>query len=191
MDELKSLLKKNRSYRRFDASVKIPDETLRDFVEMTRYVASARNMQPLKYVLCNDEETKAQLFPFLAWAGYLKDWAGPSETERPSAYIVVCEETALADAHTLFDAGLAVQSMLLCAVQKDLGGCIIGAFNKEKVRELLHVSEEYALLYVLALGKPAETVVTEDVKDTIRYWRDENGVHHVPKRELNHLIINR
>lgn len=191
MNELKDLLQKNRSYRRFDASVKVPEETLREFVETTRYVASARNMQPLRYVLCNDEETKARLFPFLAWAGYLKDWAGPSETERPSAYIVVCEETLLADAHTLFDAGLAVQSILLCAAEKGLGGCIIGAFNKVKVRELLDIPEGYTLLYVLAIGKPVETVVIEDLKDDIKYWRDENGVHHVPKRELNNLIINR
>lgn len=191
MTEIKKILQQNRSYRRYDASVKVSEETLVQLVEVTRYVASARNMQPLRYVLCNEDKLNDQLFAFLAWAGYLKDWSGPAVNERPSAYIIVCKEVELADAHTLFDAGLAVQSILLRATEEGLGGCIIGAFNKLKVKELLNISDRYDLLYVIAVGKPSETIVLEDMKDNIKYWRDENDIHHVPKRKLNDLIINR
>lgn len=187
---IKHLLEQNRSYRRFDSSVPIAREVLTGLVELTRFTASARNMQPLRYVLCDEKELNQQIFPLLAWAGYLRDWAGPSDAERPVAYIVVCKEIGLADGHVLFDAGIAVQSILLGAVEKGLGGCIIGAVNRSKLQTVLKLSDKYEILYVIALGKPLETIVIDDFEgESIKYWRDEEEVHHVPKRKLNDLII--
>lgn len=187
---IRTLLERNRSYRRFDPSVTISSEQLRRWTDLTRYAASARNMQPLRYVLSSEKELNDRIFPLTAWAGYLKDWPGPAEDERPAAYIIMCKETALADAHTLFDAGLAAQSILLGATEEGFGGCIIGAVNRSKLREVLNLPEAYEILYVIALGKPAETVVIEELADNdIKYWRDENSVHHVPKRKLNDLIL--
>lgn len=187
---IKHLLKQNRSYRRFDPSVTISREVLVELIELTRFAASARNMQPLRYVLCYEKEQCEQIFPLLSWAGYLRGWAGPSDCERPGAYIVVCKETSLADAHVLFDAGVAVQSILLGAVEKELGGCIIGAVNRVELSMVLDLPAEYEILYVVALGKPAETILIENFDGgSIKYWRDEENVHHVPKRRLNDLII--
>lgn len=189
--EINNLIKKNRSYRRFDSSFALSDAQLAGLVELTRYTASARNMQPLRYLPVTGKQATDRIFPLLAWAGYLPDWPGPAENERPTAYLVVCKESALADGHTLFDAGIATQTILLGAVEMGLGGCIIGAVNKSRLKEVTGLPDRYEILYVVALGKPTEEVVIDDLSDngSIKYWRDEKQVHHVPKRKLNDLII--
>lgn len=187
---IRTLLERNRSYRRFAPETPLTNAQLENWIELTRYTASARNMQPLRYAVCTKKSVNAAVFPLLAWAGYLKNWAGPAENERPAAYIVQCKESALADSHVLFDAGLAAQAILLAATEAGYGGCIIGAIDKPKLKALLGLSDTYEILYVIALGKPAETIVVEETDGRdIRYWRDQDDVHHVPKRKLNDLIL--
>jgi len=187
---IRDLIVKNRSYRRFHEEFVIKHETLRELVDLARLSASAANLQPLRYILSCDPEQNALIFAHLAWAMYLKDWHGPPEGERPSAYIVILEDTQVA--HPLrCDHGIAAQSILLGATEKGLGGCIIGAINKPKLREALKIPERYEILLVLALGKPKETVVIEPLQPhgDIKYWRDSKGVHHVPKRALDDIIL--
>ncbi|MGC9522316.1 MAG: nitroreductase family protein [Anaerolineae bacterium] len=187
---LKDLIAKSRSYRRFDESVSIPMETLRELVELARLSPSASNRQPLKFVLVNDCEINAQIFPCLAWAGFLKDWGGPAEGERPSAYVVILGDTEISK-NPAVDEGIAAQSMMLGAAEKGFGGCMVGSIQRDRLRELLDIPERYEILLVLALGKPAETVVIDRVGEDgdIAYWRDQNDVHHVPKRTLDELIL--
>jgi nitroreductase len=186
---IKDLILKNRSYRRFHQETALPMELLREMVDAARLSSSARNMQPLKYMLFNDPGDCARIFPTLAWAGYLKDWPGPSEGERPSAYIIQLADLELAT-DWWCDDGIAIQSMLLTAVEKGFGGCIIGSVQREKLMALLEIPEHYKILQVLALGEPAEQVVIDPVSEgDIKYWRDEAGIHHVPKRSLEELIL--
>lgn len=186
---MKDLILKNRSYRRFYQDHKIAIETLTDLVELARLSPSGRNLQPLKYYLSADEETNEKIFSTLAWAGYLKDWDGPEEGEKPSAYIVILGDTRLTT-NFMCDHGIVSQSMLLGAVEKGLGGCILASVKREKLKEFLALDDFYDVLLVIALGKPKEEVVIEDVKnEDIKYYRDENQVHHVPKKSLNDLII--
>ncbi len=188
---LSELIKKNRSYRRFDASVRILDETLIELIDLARQASSARNGQALKYLLLNKKEDCDFVFPLLSWAGYLADWDGPSEDERPTAYIVVLKDTEITS-NIHCDHGLAIQNILLGAVEKGFGGCIIGAVKKEAVQSHFNIPEHLEIMYILALGKPSEAVVLEDMKDNdIKYWRDENNIHHVPKRSLEEIIINK
>ncbi len=189
---LTDLILKNRSYRRFYQDVPISLEILRELIGLARLSASARNLQPLRYVLCADRETNAAIFETLAWAGYLKDWPGPVEGERPAAYIVVLHDTTLAgQAYVGVDQGLATQNILLGAVERGLGGCIIASVQRDRLRQILAIPERYDILAVIALGKPKETVVIEPVgpDGDIKYWRDEQQVHHVPKRSLAELIL--
>ena len=187
---LLELITRTRTYRRFDESLQISTDTLRELVNLARLAPSARNAQALKYILINDKINCAKVFPLLAWAGYLTDWKGPAEGERPSAYIIVLNDTTISN-NNYCDDGLAIQNILLGANERELGGCIIGALNKEELRQLFHINDRFEILYVLALGKPAETVVLENMKDgEHKYWRDEHGVHHVPKRSLDEIIIN-
>jgi len=187
---LRDLIAKNRSYRRFYQDVPIDCETLRELVDLARLSASGANRQPLKYILACDPDQNARIFPCLAWAGYLKDWPGPAEGERPSAYIVVLGDTEISPSAGV-DHGIAAQSTLLGATEKGFGGCIIASIRKDDLREALHIPPRYEILLVLALGKPKETVVVEPVgpDGDIKYWRDGEGVHHVPKRALAEIIV--
>lgn len=185
---IRDLIIKNRSYRRFDTSKKISHELLIKWVELARFSASGRNMQSLKFAICNGATIVDKIFPNLGWAGYLTNWKGPDLNERPVAYIVILHDKSISDNY-FCDDGIAAQSILLGAVEDGFGGCLIGTVNKNKVAKVLNLPENLEILLIIALGKPAEHVVLDDVRDgDIKYWRDENEVHHVPKRSLAELI---
>jgi nitroreductase len=187
--KFRDLAKKNRSYRRFDENFAIEHEILVELVELARWAASGRNAQPLKYYLSNDLSTNELIFSTLEWAGYLKNWR-PAKGERPSAYIIVLLDKRITD-NFYCDDGIAMQNILLGAVEKGLGGCIIRSINKPKLRNFLTVPVYLEIIDVVALGKPVEKIVLKDVgeDDDIRYYRDEEGVHYVPKRTLDELIV--
>lgn len=183
------LIQQNRSFRRFIQGEKIEMDTLAELVGLARLSASGANRQPLKYMIFNDEKNCGRIFPCTMWAGYLEEWDGPVEGERPSAYIIVLGDRSITEGFGV-DHGIAAQSIMLGASEAGFGGCIIGSIRKEELRKALRIDDKYAILLVLALGKPAEKVVIEDIRDgDVRYWRDDNGVHHVPKRKLDELII--
>lgn len=187
---IKDLITRNRSYRRFHQEFEIRHKTLRELVGLARLSASAANLQPLKYILSCDSQRNALIFSCLAWAGYLKDWPGPCEGERPSAYIIILGDTKISQSFGC-DHGIAAQSILMGARDRGLGGCMIGSVRREQLRKDLDVPSRYEILLVLALGKPKETVVIEAVgpNGDIKYWRDSEGIHHVPKRSLDEIII--
>jgi len=183
------LIRKNRSFRRFHEEEPVDVETLRELVNLARLSASAGNMQPLKYILVNETERTAEVFEHLRWAAYLKDWPGPGEGHRPPAYIVVLGDTGITrNFHC--DHGIAAQSILLGAVDRGLGGCIIGSIDREGLMETLSIDKRYEVLLVIAIGRPKEVVVLTEADGNIKYWRDEKGMHHVPKRPLKEVILN-
>ena len=187
---IKDLLLNNRSYRRFFQEHIISIDFLKELVNLARLSPSGRNLQPLKYFFSADVKTNEKIFSTLSWAAYLKDWSGPVEGEKPSAYIVILGDTRLTS-NFMCDHGIASQSILLGAVENGLGGCIFASINRSKLKELLKLEEYFEILLVIALGKPKEIVVIDEVKnDDIKYYRDENQVHHVPKRAIDELIIN-
>lgn len=187
---IKELITKNRSYRRFHQNVPIEAETLRALVDLARLSPSAANLQPLKFILSCEPTKNALIFPNLAWAGYLKHWPGPQEGDRPAAYIIILADKQVS-ASVDCDHGIAAQSILLGAAEKGLGGCILNAVSREGLQKSLNIPPRYEILLVLALGKPNEQAVIEKVGDNgeIKYWRDAAGVHHVPKRSLDDIII--
>ena len=187
---LLDLIKQNRSYRRFDESHSISSTKLREIVACVRYLPSGKNAQSLKYFLSSEKETNDVIFPHLAWAGYLKEWNGPESGERPSAYVVILNDKSISTNYYC-DHGISAQSILLAAVEQGLGGCIIAAVQKEKLHKALSLPDELEILLVLALGKPNENIVIEDLEagGDSKYWRDKNGGHHVPKRSFEELII--
>jgi nitroreductase len=187
---LEDLIKKNRSCRRFVEEEQVSVQTLRGLVNLARLSASAANLQPLKYILSNDPEKNEMIFSCLAWAAYLKDWPGPAEGERPSAYIIVVGDTSLARTFAI-DLGIAAQSILLGAREQGLAGCMVGSIKKDLLADMLALPERFEILLVIALGQPGETVVLEEMPPggDIKYWRDDQGVHHVPKRPLDEIIL--
>jgi len=186
---ISDLVKNTRSCRRF-IEEQISDSTIRNLVDLARLSASGANLQPLKYVISSDKEMNKKIFPNLMWAGYLKDWKGPEEGEKPSAYIIVLGDTEIAKSFGC-DHGIATQNILLGATSLGLGGCIIGAVDRNSLKKDLHIPDRFEILHVIAIGKPKEKIVIETVNEdsNIKYWRDESGVHHVPKRSLDEIII--
>jgi len=157
--KIKELVLKNRSYRRFYQQETVDRGTLMELVDLARLSASGANMQPLKFILCHEAVLNARVFAHLRWAAYLQDWEGPPEGERPSAYIIITGDREIA--------------------------------GKAGLRQELSLPERYEILLVLALGKPKETVIVEPLgpEGDIKYWRDSEGRHHVPKRSLEELIL--
>jgi nitroreductase len=186
---IRDLVVKNRSYRRFDESVRIDPQTLRDLVELARCSATATNRQPLKFMISTEPGRNALIFKTVGFARQL-NWQGPVEGERPAAYIIILGDTEISQSFGC-DHGIAAQSILLGAVEKGLGGVMLGSANKDNLRAALAIPAKYEILLVVALGKPNETVVLETVGPDGKtgYWRDDQGVHHVPKRKLDELIV--
>lgn len=184
------LVRRNRSYRRFDHSFKLSAESLRDLVALARWTPTAGNLQPIKYLLVHEEKGADQLFGLLKWARYLRDWAGPSQDEKPSAYIVLLGDTTIAQVFQ-YDAGIAAQTILLGVIEKGLGGCILTSIDRDRLREAFSIPFHLEILLVIALGKPVEQVLLEDLpsEGSIKYYRTPDGAHHVPKRTLDDLIF--
>lgn len=187
---LADLVRKNRSYRRFYQDQAVSEGTLRELVDLARLTPSGRNVQPLRYLLSWTPEMNAQIFPTLAWAGYLTDWQGPEPGEQPAAYIVILGDKTVSPNFGV-DPGIVAQTMLLGATEKGLGGCIIATVQRVRMAELLKIPERYEIVLVLALGAPKEKVVIETIGEgeDIKYWRDEEHTHHVPKRKLEDIIL--
>ena len=187
---LKDLIFKTRSYRRFDESHYIGLKTLESLIDLARLSPSGANRQPLKYLIYNTPGDCEKIFPSILWAGYLKDWPGPDKGERPSGYIVILGDKSITEVFGI-DHGIAAQSIMLGATETMLGGCIIASIKREELRKDLKIPDKYDILLILALGKPIEKVIIDDIKDDdVKYWRDSEKNHHVPKRNLNELIIN-
>ncbi len=186
---IRELITRNRSYRRFK-EFKIEPDVLKDLVDLARISSSAANLQPLKYILSCDPKRNAMIFPLLTWAAYLRDWPGPREGEKPSAYIIVLGDTRIGGSFEL-DCGIACQSILLGAAEKGLGGCIIGSIQRKKLREVLQIPDYFEIVVIIALGRPGEEISLEEISGNgdIRYWRDDKNIHHVPKRSLDEILI--
>ena len=186
---IKQLITLNRSYRRFDNNYQIETSKLKELIGLARLSASGGNIQPLKFILSCEKHRNAKIFEHLAWAGYLSDWDGPVEQERPSAYIIIVGDTGISKNFGC-DHGIAAQSILLGAVEMGLGGCMVGSIKRDKLREELAIPVQYEILLVIALGKPIEKIVIEPAESgNIKYWRDADGIHHVPKRSVSELLL--
>jgi nitroreductase len=190
----KDLVIKNRSYRGFDFSRKIEREELIDMIECARLTPCGANKQPLKYFIAYNEKTVEEIQSITKWAAGLPQMELPRKGEEPVAYIVICQDLnidkLLKQSQTVI--GIAAQTILLSATDKGLGGCMIGNFNRIKLKKMLSLDENIEPVLLIALGKPIEIVELTDLKqgESTNYFRDDNNKHYVPKRTLNEILIN-
>ena len=185
---LLELVQKARSYRRYDPSKPVSPDTLKALVEAARLTPSAGNLQRLRYLALTEKSDVLALTKEVKWAGYLTDWDGPDETEAPTAYLLLLspEETGVSP----IDVGIAAETILLAAAEKGIGGCMILNFPREELTKRYQLAKKYKIELVISLGVPAEKVELEEMKEgNVRYYRDGNGVHHVPKRPLSEVFL--
>jgi nitroreductase len=189
--EFDSLVRVSRTYRRFDEKHAISPDTMRHLIECARVTPSGGNMQTLRYSCTCSPEWNAKVFSTLAWAGYLPEWGGPKPGERPAGYVVICNDPSLRKVTPEIDVGIAAQTIVLAAASQGLGGCMFGSVRRDRLKELLGLPAGLEVSLVIALGKPVERVVIDEVqKDgSIKYWREPDGTHHVPKRPLSELLL--
>lgn len=190
INRFKDLVLKNRSFRRFSCSKEPGVDVLRELADLATKTPSAGNLQPLRLKLVHKKEDRDRLFKSLFWAAYLKDWDGPEPDEMPGGYIIIAKESSLKGQHYLFDTGITAQTILLGAVEKGLGGCMLASFKADEIKKDF-LGDDYEPVLVIALGEPVEKVVLEPVGEngSIKYYRDESKIHHVPKRQLDDILI--
>lgn len=185
---LLNLVKRARSYRRYDPTKPLSKDDLKAFVEAARLTPSAGNLQRLRYLAVTEKSEVLTLTKEVKWAGYLSDWDGPADSEAPAAYLILLspESTGVSQ----IDVGIAAETILLAAAEAGVGGCMILNFPREALTERYKLVSNYKIELVISLGVPAEKVEIETMKEgNVRYYRDENDVHHVPKRALSEVFL--
>ena len=181
------LILKRRTIRRFKPE-QVTEELLNKLVNAGRLAPSGANLQPLEFIVVNNSELVNKVFPSLKWAGYIAPAGNPPEGKRPTAYVIVLINTEIRSQGGEVDAAAAIENMILAALEDGVGSCWLGAIDRDKLRTLFNIPQNYRVDSVLALGYPDESPVLEEVTDSIKYLNDENGVLHVPKRKLSDIV---
>ncbi|MBQ3005241.1 MAG: nitroreductase family protein [Clostridia bacterium] len=185
----KDLLTKTRSYRNFDSTVTYTKEDMEYLISLTRLTPSAANKQPLKYAYAYKKEDCDKIFPLLSWAGYLEE-KPPYDNNVPTAYILICFDTEISTTTCEMDAGICAQTIVLGAMEKGIGACMLGSMKKDEIKKIFNLPEHIVPRLIVALGKPKETVEIVDAKDgDIKYYRDGKEKHFVPKRTLEEILL--
>ena len=189
---LKDLVLAARSFRKYDQTHEVKEETLRGLIDIARISNSGTNLQPFKYKIVTERSLVDQVFSVTKWGARYKNYSGPADGERATAYIVICCDTRIRTAATAgIDTGIVAELLVLAAWEAGLGSCMIVNFAKDKCRGILGLADHLEPMIVIAFGKPNDTIVLEEIDEgeSTDYYRDENGVHHVPKRKLKDIII--
>jgi nitroreductase len=187
--DIDEVIRKRRTIRRFKQE-DIPLDKLTTLIDYGRLAPAGNNIQSIEYIIVKDKENREKLFPLVNWAGSLpKGERTPEENRRPMAYFIVLINTNIKK-DAPHDVGAAVENILLGAVNLGLGACWMGSINRNKIRSLFQIEEKYKITHVISLGYPDEKSVTEPFEDSFKYWKDENGVMHIPKRDIDDIIIN-
>ena len=190
---IKDLVIKSRSYRGYDESRRVSREELAELVDCARFVPSSVNGQPFKYLLVYEKEQVDRLQPLTGWARALPDMKLPHPGKCPTAFIVICQNTEW-DSNLnryLRDVGAVAQTMLLAATEKGLGGIMIGNFSPDRVAQAMDLPESIVPMLIVAIGRPDEKIVLTEIEEgqSIKYYRDEQDVHYVPKRKLEDILL--
>ncbi len=190
MLDLKQLIDENRSHREFKAGVKIPRERLEAWILNAPHCPAARNLQAIKYMIIDSDEAVAELLPLTFWAASLGKKL-PPEGHGPCAFIVMCHDHTIAPPKSFFymDLGICAQTIMLSATNEGFGGCMIGSASIEAVKALYNLPEHLEPALILGLGAPEDKVVLTTSAGDVKYYRDENNVHYVPKRTLDEIIL--
>lgn len=184
---LYDLITSRRSIRQFK-SEPIPKDILKKLVNAARLAPSAANLQPLEFIVVDDEAIRKEIFSCLRWAAYIAPEGNPKPGQEPVAYVVVLVNRNIRDRGFERDAGAAIENLILAAWEKGIGSCWVISIDRSRVHEILGIPDEYSIDSIVALGYPAEMPLLEDIKDSIKYWKDREGRLHVPKRKLERVI---
>lgn len=187
--DIEDAIYKRRTIRRFKQKI-IPDEILKKIIDFARVAPAASNIQGLEYIIVQTSDMREKIFPLVRWAASLpENERNPEVNRRPTAYIIILVNTNIKESYFDYDIGAAVENMLLGAVKYGLGGCWMGAINAKGIRALFEIPDYYEITHVISLGFPDEESVVEPYNESFKYWKDDKGVMHIPKRALKDIIF--
>lgn len=177
-----------RSIRRFKG-IPVPHQILERCINTARLAPSAANLQPLEYIIVDDDQLLSEVFSTLRWAAYIgPEGDPPPEGKRPKAYIVILKNSNVGISSSAYDVGAAMENMILVALEEGIGSCPIASVDRDKLRRILNIPGDYEVPLILAIGYPDESPVEEPFDGSVKYWKDEDGVLHVPKKALESVI---
>ncbi len=186
---LEDIIYKRRTIRRFKQDP-ISLDKLKKLIDFARVAPMATNIQSLEFIIVENADIREKLFPLVNFASLLpQDQRTPEKGREPTAYIIVLVNTKIKRVLVDFNVGAAVENILLGAVNFGIGSCWMANINRNKIRELFEIPEYYDIKHVISLGYPDEESVMELYEDSFKYWKDDNGRMHVPKRALNDIIF--
>ena len=176
-----------RSIRRFKDKA-IPKPVLERCVNAARLTPSARNLQPLEYIIVSEEQLLTRVFSTLSWAAYIRPAGDPSSDQRPKAYIAILKDINTGLASSVYDVGAAMENIMLVALAEGVGSCPFASVQRERLKGMLNIPDGYEIPLVIALGYPDESPVEEPFTGSVEYWKDKDGVLHVPKKKLESIL---
>ncbi len=184
---------KRRSIREFK-DVPVPYDSLEKCVNAARLAPAAMNRQICEYLIVDDEQLLPRVFDTVgSWAGQPRPQEGWPPGHRPKAYIITLINSPLeaefggSKTNTYYDVGLAAENIMLVALEEGIGSCTVTSFIPNILRQVLNIPDKFEIAMVLALGFPDESPVLEVATDSVKRWFDDEGVLHVPKRELKDI----
>ncbi|MFX1419413.1 MAG: nitroreductase family protein [Promethearchaeota archaeon] len=187
--DFEELIFKRRTIRRFKQNP-INLEKLRKLIDFARVAPMARNIQSLEFIIVHNLELRSKLFPLVNWAGSLpEDQRTPEKGREPTAYIIVLVNTKIKSTYVDFDVGAAAENILLGAVYFGFSSCWMGSINRKEIRKLFEIPEYYEIKHIISLGYPDEDSFIEPYENSFKYWKDDDGCLHVPKRSLEDIIF--
>jgi nitroreductase len=184
---LYELILSRRSIRQFKLEP-VSKETLEKLVNAARLAPSASNLQPLEFIVVDEDELRKKLFPCLKWAGYIAPQGNPKQGHEPVAYIVILVNLQVRGKEYEWDVGAAVENIILTAWEEGIGSCWLLSVERKKIKEMLKVPINYKIDSVIALGYPDEKPVVEVMDGSLKYWKDKQECLHVPKRKLEDIV---
>lgn len=186
-DSVLKMILSRRTIRQFKQDP-IPIEYLEKCIEAARFAPSASNLQPLEFFLIIDAEKVKEVFPMLKWAAYISPKGNPQEGRKPTAYLALLVNKSIRETGAEYDVGAAVENFILSAWSFGIGSCWMVSVDRIRFRDVFNVPQEYIIDSIVALGYPDESPVVETADKNIRYWKDNNGILHVPKRPLKDIL---
>lgn len=187
MKNFMEIIRKRRTIRQFKPR-KLSRDILLNLADVGRLAPSAANLQPLEFLIVDDKEIRTEVFSCLRWAAYISPAGDPKPAHEPAAYIIILVNTDIREKGFEYDVGAAAENIILGAAGQSVGSCWLISINRERLREVLSIPDNYRIDSVIALGYPAERSVVEDFSGSVKYWKDDEGVFHVPKRKLEGVL---
>jgi nitroreductase len=188
MGKVYSTICRRRTIRRFQ-NRSIPENIITKLANAARLAPSCSNIQPCEFIVVDNPQMVDQIFSCLRWASYIEPAGNPPKGERPVLYIVALINVRLKKKGGESDVAAAIQNILLTAWEEGIGSCWLQSINCKQIKTLLRIPHYLNVNSIIALGYPNEQPVVEIARESaIKYWKDKDGVIHVPKRTLKDVI---